>query len=74
VEDVESRRHYRGPSEIWNMVARSAFTQLRYSPLILLLLTVAMALLFLYPVAGVAPAAGKAASTGWEDERARLIP
>ena len=32
------------------MVALSTFTQLRYSPLNLLLLTVATALLFLYPV------------------------
>ncbi len=30
--DVLSRRRYQGLAEIWDMVARSAYTQLRYSP------------------------------------------
>jgi len=50
---VESLREYRGLREIWDMIARSAYTQLRYSPLILLLVTSAMALLFLVPTAGI---------------------
>jgi hopene-associated glycosyltransferase HpnB len=57
---VESHRAYRGLREIWNMVARSAYTQLRYSPLILLLLTGAMALMFLVPVAGILAGDGMA--------------
>jgi hopene-associated glycosyltransferase HpnB len=50
---VESVREYGGLREIWNMVARSAYTQLRYSPLILLAVMGAMTLMFLMPVAGV---------------------
>jgi hypothetical protein len=50
---VQSLREYRDLREIWNMVARSAYTQLRYSPLILLLVTGALALMFLFPVAGI---------------------
>lgn len=46
-------RPYRGLSEIWNMIARSAYTQLGYSPLILALLTLVMALLFWMPVIGL---------------------
>lgn len=39
-----SLRRYRRLSDIWNMVARSAYTQLRYSPALLLLCTVLLAL------------------------------
>jgi hopene-associated glycosyltransferase HpnB len=48
---VRSSRIYQGLGDIWNMVARSAFTQLRYSPVILLLTTFFIASLFLVPVA-----------------------
>jgi hopene-associated glycosyltransferase HpnB len=30
--DIRSRRAYRGLASLWNMIARSAYTQLRYSP------------------------------------------
>jgi len=48
---VRSTRTYQGLRDIWNMVARSAFTQLRYSLLILLLTTFFIVTLFLAPVA-----------------------
>ena len=48
---VRSTRTYQGLSDIWNMVARSAFTQLRYSLLIILLTTFFIVTLFLVPVA-----------------------
>ena len=48
---TESRsiRPYRGLGEIWRMVARSAYAQLHYSPLLLLGTLLAMALTFLAP-------------------------
>jgi len=54
---VCSTRAYHGLGDIWNMVARSAYTQLRYSPLILLLTIFFVVTLFLVPVASwAAPA------------------
>ncbi len=46
---VNCIRPYRSLGEIWNMVARSAFTQLRYSLLILLLTSFFIVTLFLVP-------------------------
>jgi len=67
---VRSVRPYPGLAALWDMVARSAYTQLRYSPL-LLAGTVA-GLLWLYllpPVAGLAGlaalAAGGGTAVGW---------
>jgi hopene-associated glycosyltransferase HpnB len=51
--DVVSRRRYSRLAEIWDMVARSAYTQLRYSPAILVGTVAGMALLYLLPVAAV---------------------
>ena len=51
--DVAAARPYDSISGIWNMVARTAFTQLRYSTLLLLLCTGLLALSFLIPVAGL---------------------
>jgi hopene-associated glycosyltransferase HpnB len=48
---VNSVRPYRGLGEIWNMVARSAFTQLRYSLPILMLTSFALVTLFFVPFA-----------------------
>jgi hopene-associated glycosyltransferase HpnB len=45
--DVTSHRGYDDLSGIWNMVARSAFTQLRYSNIILLACTTIMLAMFL---------------------------
>lgn len=43
-----------GFHDIWNMVARTAFIQLRYSSLLLGLCTLALLLAFLVPIAGLA--------------------
>jgi hypothetical protein len=50
-EGSRSLRPYRGLGEIWRMVARSAFTQLRHSPLLLLGTVAGMVLLYLVPPA-----------------------
>ena len=59
-----SLRSYRRLSEIWEMVARSAFTQLRYSTALLLACTALMILSFWGPVLGVALGAGVARGLG----------
>ncbi len=51
---VVSHRAYEGLSPIWNMVARTAYTQLRGSPLLLGVCTALMVLAFWAPVAGLA--------------------
>lgn len=48
-----SLRRYQRLGEIWNMVARSAFTQLRYSTAALLVCTAIMLIGFWGPVAGL---------------------
>lgn len=45
-----SRRPYPGVRSIWDMVARTAYTQLRHSPLLLALCTVLMVCAFVLPV------------------------
>ena len=56
----------RTPADIWRMVSRTAYVQLRFSPLLLLATTLAMALIFLVPpVAGaVRPRRRRAGSAG----------
>jgi hopene-associated glycosyltransferase HpnB len=51
---VRSVRPYKGLAEIWNMVARTAFTQLRYSVALLSLCSLAMVLAFGVPPAALA--------------------
>jgi hopene-associated glycosyltransferase HpnB len=51
--DVTSHRAYDGLAPIWDMVARTAYTQLRSSPALLGLCTVAMALTFWAPLVGL---------------------
>jgi len=51
---VKSVRRYQCFKEIWDMVARSAFAQLRYSVVLLILCTLAMLLVYELPVAVVA--------------------
>jgi len=48
-----SLRAYDRPGVIWNMVARTAFHQLRYSTALLLLVTAVMVLMFLIPIIGL---------------------
>ena len=47
---VTSHRRYHGLGDIWRMVTRTAFTQLRYSWLLLSLCTLLMVICFLSPV------------------------
>lgn len=46
---VTSHRHYDSLSTIWNMVARSAYTQLHYSVAFLLITSLIMKSMFVYP-------------------------
>ncbi|MGD9602121.1 MAG: glycosyltransferase [Gammaproteobacteria bacterium] len=55
---VRAIRPYEGLAEIWNMVARTAFTQLRYSTGLLIACTLLMCLAFVVPVVGAAAATG----------------
>lgn len=49
-EDVHSRRQYPYLDSIWEMIARTAYVQLRYSPLLLAATCIGMLLLYLEPV------------------------
>lgn len=49
--EVESRRAYASLGDFWSMVSRTAFTQLKYSVLLLVLVTALMLALFVVPVA-----------------------
>lgn len=51
--DVLSQRSYRQLTEIWNMVTRTAYTQLHYSPWLLLACTVIMAVVYGLPIYGL---------------------
>ena len=48
-----SDRKYQNLKSIWNMVARTAFTQLHYSLLLLILCTAIMSFAFLFPIAAL---------------------
>lgn len=50
---VISQRSYQSLSEIWDMVARTAYTQLFYSNSLLLVCTLLMTLMYLLPVYGI---------------------
>ncbi len=67
--DVVSLREYAGLRQIWDMVARSAYTQLRYSPAALAGTVLGLAWLYLLPpaalAAGAAGAAAGAAGSAW---------
>ncbi len=58
-EQVHSRRPYPRLADLWKMVSRSAYAQLRHSPLLLLGTVLGMSLVFVVPV--VATVAGLAA-------------
>ena len=74
--DVRSARPYPRLAALWHMIARSAYTQLRYSPALLAGTIIGLLLLYAAPPAGViawlaapggaaATAAGVAGLTGW---------
>ena len=50
---TRSLRPYPSLATIWDMVARSAYTQLNYSPLLLILTLVGMTLIYMLPPLGV---------------------
>ena len=63
--DVRSRRPYPRLAGLWGMVARSAYTQLRYSPPLLVAVLAGLAWLYLLPpAAGLAGLAALAAGAG----------
>ncbi|MFF5973248.1 glycosyltransferase [Streptomyces sp. NPDC012769] len=67
-ERVDSVRPYRRLGDLWRMVSRSAYAQLRHSPLLLLGTVAGLALVYLVPpaalVAGLAAGDGSAAWAG----------
>ena len=69
-----SHRAYPTLGTVWRMVARTAYTQLRYSPALLLLCTLLMALMFWAPVAGLAgPLAAQIAAGRRPRRHGRLL-
>ena len=52
-DEVRSLRPYPGLEDLWDMVARSAYTQLRFSPVLLIGTLAGLAIAFLGPVAAV---------------------
>ena len=70
---ARSIRPYPQVAEIWRMVARSAYVQLRFSPLLLVVSLVGLALLFVVPPVGAL--AGQAAGVlAWAVMAATLLP
>ena len=67
--DISSRRPYPRLAQLWDMVARSAYTQLRYSPAALAGTVAGLLWLYLLPpaaaLAGLAGLAAGAAGAGW---------
>jgi len=68
--DVMSVRPYPDLSELWDMIARSAYTQLRYSPVVLAATVVGLLWLYALPPAAALGglawlAAGGGATAGW---------
>jgi hopene-associated glycosyltransferase HpnB len=66
---VRSRRPYPGLAPLWDMVARSAYTQLRYSPVLLAATVSGLLWLYLLPpaagLAGLAALAAGGAAADW---------
>jgi hopene-associated glycosyltransferase HpnB len=62
---AKSQRQYPSLISFWNMVARTAFTQLGYSIPVLLLTTFLMAAVFWLPVVGVASPSWLAQGAAW---------
>jgi len=83
--DVRSARPYPRLAALWHMIARSAYTQLRYSPALLAGTIAGLLLLYAAPPAGViawlaapggaaAAAAGVAGLTGWALMTVSFLP
>jgi hopene-associated glycosyltransferase HpnB len=74
---ARSVRPYPGFADIWRMVARSAYVQLRHSPVLLVLTTLGLGLVFLAPplAALVAPGAARACGlAAWAVMAATFVP
>jgi len=74
---ARSIRRYPGFADIWRMVARSAYVQLRHSPVLLVLTTLGLALVFLVPPAALLFAHGLARGCGlaaWAVMAATFVP
>jgi hopene-associated glycosyltransferase HpnB len=70
-ERVASRRDYPELADLWEMIARSAYTQLRYSPWLLIATVAGLLLLFLVPpVAALGGLFALAAGAGIESGHA----
>jgi hopene-associated glycosyltransferase HpnB len=80
-DDIRSVRPYPRLADLWQMVARSAYTQLRYSPLMLLGTVLGLLLVYVLPPAlllgGAAAGAATAAvlgATAWAIMTATYVP
>jgi hopene-associated glycosyltransferase HpnB len=80
-DDVTSIRSYDQLADLWNMVARSAFTQLRYSITLLLLTVLGLGLVYLAPpfclLVGLAtanPLLGVLGAAGWAVMTLTFVP
>ena len=78
---INSVRPYDTLASLWQMVARSAYTQLRYSPLLLAGTVIGLLLIYVVPpagaIAGLAtgdPVAGAAGLAGWAVMSASFVP
>jgi len=80
-EREESIRPYEGLGDVWRMVARSAYTQLRHSPALLTATLAGLALLYALPPLGVLAwlvggdaAAGVFGTAAWMLQAASFLP
>ncbi|MDD3288229.1 MAG: glycosyltransferase [Alphaproteobacteria bacterium] len=64
-KDVLSVREYPQIADIWKMIARTAFTQLNYSALLLLGTVLGLALLFMFPILALLTGCPVLAETGF---------
>ncbi|HEX9040954.1 MAG TPA: glycosyltransferase [Trebonia sp.] len=62
--DIRSARPYPSLASLWHMIARSAYVQLRYNPLLLLGTIAGLLLVYVAPPAGVIAALAVAAAGG----------
>ncbi|MGD0555331.1 MAG: glycosyltransferase [Streptosporangiaceae bacterium] len=79
--DITSERPYPGLRDLWQMIARSAYTQLNYNPLILLGTVAGLVLIYLIPPAATSygaiagdPLATAAGAAGWLLMTASYLP
>lgn len=64
-EDIASLRPYPAIKDVWQMVARTAYTQLQYSPLLLIGTIIGMSVLYLIPLVLLLSGIGPLSLTGF---------